>query len=108
MHRVVAQRHLAEEARASLSAEADATAARVAKLLRFDLTAKEPLSQFKPQVRAAYEQVIGLIYECSSNRSAAKALVTKLLAKLEALPAKQAASKRAQARKNSRRRARKS
>lgn len=89
MRRVIIQRHLAEETRASLAAEADATAARVTKLLKVEPTAKDPLAQFKPQVKAAYEHVIDLIYDCASNRSAAKALVSKILGKLEASSANQ-------------------
>lgn len=83
MQKVAAQRHLAEETRISLVEKADETAARVAKLLTIMPSEKDPLAQFKPQVRAAYEQIIGLIYDCSSNRSAAKTLVGKILGKLE-------------------------
>jgi hypothetical protein len=86
MRRVATQ--LAEEIRASLSAEADATAARVAKLVTIEPTAKDRLAQFKPQVRAAYEQIIALICDCSTNRSAAKTLVDKILGKLEASSSK--------------------
>jgi hypothetical protein len=100
MQRVVAQRHLPEDVRASLTVEANATVAHVARLLTTSPTAKDPLAQFKPQVRAAYEHVIGLIYDCSANRSAAKALVGKILSKLEASSVK---SKRAPRRGGSRR-----
>jgi molecular chaperone HtpG len=82
MRRVVGQKHLAEDIRASLSEEADATAARVAKLLAIEPTTKDPLRPFKPQVRAAYEHIISLIYNCSTNRSAAKTLVSKILDRL--------------------------
>lgn len=82
MRRVAAQRHLAEETRVLLGVEADATAARVEELLSIELVAKDPLEQFKPQVRFAYEHIIGLIYECSTNRSAAKSLVSKILGRL--------------------------
>ncbi len=83
MRRVVTQPHLAEEIRASLSADADSTAARVTELLSTEPTARDPLAQFRPQVRVAYEHIIGLIYECSTNRSAAKTLVSKILNRLE-------------------------
>jgi hypothetical protein len=53
------------------------------KLLAVDLTVADPLMHFRRQVRAAYEHVIGLIYDCASNRAAANALVTKILAKLQ-------------------------
>lgn len=94
MRRVVTQRHLAEETRASLVEKADETAARVAKLLTIVPTAKDPLAEFKPQVRAAYEQVIGLIYDCSTNRSAAKTLVDKILGRLSSPPSTKKASRR--------------
>lgn len=83
MRKVANQRHLADETRELLNSQADATAARVNKLLTVEPTAPDPLGHFRPQVRAAYEHVIGLIYDCASNRAAAKALVTKILAKLE-------------------------
>lgn len=100
MQRVVMQRHLPEEIRASLTASADATAARVTKLLTILPAEKDPLALFKPQVRAAYEHVISLIYDCSSNRSAAKALVCKILGKLETSSPKKA-SKRTRSRSGS-------
>jgi hypothetical protein len=84
LRKVANQRHLADETRELMISQADATAARVSKLLTVEPTARDPLVHFRPQVRAAYEHVIGLVYDCASNRAAAKALVTKILAKLEA------------------------
>jgi hypothetical protein len=40
------------------------------------------LAEFPPAKRNAYEQVIGLIYECSASQANAKLLVDKILAKL--------------------------
>ena len=40
------------------------------------------LSDFPPSKRKAYEQLIGLIYSCSTNQSNAKVLVDKILARL--------------------------
>lgn len=83
MRKVANQRHLADETRELLNSQVEATAARVSKLLTVEPTAPDPLVHFRPQVRAAYEHVIGLIYDCASNRAAARALVTKILAKLD-------------------------
>jgi hypothetical protein len=84
----------------SLVEKADETAARVAKLLTVMPGERDPLAQFKPQVRAAYEQMIGFIYDCSTNRSAAKTLVSKILGKLESSSPK---SKRTSGKARSRR-----
>jgi molecular chaperone HtpG len=83
MEKIANQRHLAEETRATLASQAAATTARVTKLLAGEPRATDPLAHFRPQVRTAYEHVIGLIYDCASNRAAAKSLVDKILTKLE-------------------------
>lgn len=44
----------------------------------------DPLEMIEENKRGAYRDVIGLIYECSSNRTAAKALVDRILQKLAA------------------------
>jgi Histidine kinase-, DNA gyrase B-, and HSP90-like ATPase len=83
MKKIAGQRHLAEDTRSELSKQVTATEARVSKLLGKEPKAADVLARYKPQLRAAYEQVLGLIYECASNRAAAKALVEKILGKLE-------------------------
>jgi molecular chaperone HtpG len=88
MQKIVDLRHLAEETRSVLKAQASATATRISKMLAGEPEATDPLTIFKPQVRNAYEHIIGLIYQCASNRSAAKSLVDKILVKLEATPPK--------------------
>ncbi len=42
----------------------------------------DPLGHFKPKERAQYQQIFELIYECSANRIAARALVDRLIARL--------------------------
>jgi Histidine kinase-, DNA gyrase B-, and HSP90-like ATPase len=42
----------------------------------------EPLARLPPPKRRMYEQMFGLIYECSTNQVAAKALVDRILLKL--------------------------
>ena len=44
-----------------------------------------PLDRLPLQKREVYEEVIGLIYECSANRTAAKSLVDRILARLALL-----------------------
>jgi molecular chaperone HtpG len=46
--------------------------------------APDPFRSVPPKRRAIYEEVIGLIYECATNRVAAKALVDRLIARLSA------------------------
>ena len=41
-----------------------------------------PLSRLPPDKRTMYEHLFGLIYDCSTNRSAAKALVDRILLKI--------------------------
>jgi len=88
MRKIAEQRLLAEDTRSELSKQVTATEVRVSKLLGKEPKAADVLARYKPQLRAAYEQVLGLIYECATNRTAAKALVEKILGKLELETAK--------------------
>jgi molecular chaperone HtpG len=45
-------------------------------------SADTPLAHLPPKQRATYEHFFNMIYECSTNRVAAKALVDRLLAKI--------------------------
>lgn len=45
---------------------------------------RDPFAAFTPARRAAYEQVIDLIYDCSSNRANARALVDQITKRLAA------------------------
>lgn len=45
-------------------------------------TSSSPLERMAPERKAHYEEMFSLIYECAANRSAAKALVDRILAKL--------------------------
>jgi hypothetical protein len=94
MEKIANQRHLAEETKEVLTSDLRTTTARVIKLLAGNPTVPDPLAKFRPQVRTIYAHIIGLIYECASNRAAAKALIDKVLAKLEAEPKKVLKSKR--------------
>jgi Histidine kinase-, DNA gyrase B-, and HSP90-like ATPase len=55
-----------------------------AQLLKIGSTKKKSrLSRMKGQKRQAYQHLIGLIYECSSNQVVAKTLVDRILARLK-------------------------
>jgi hypothetical protein len=101
MKKIVDQRHLMDETRELLHNQLSTTATRVTKLLAGDPKVPDPLANYRPQVRTIYERIIGLIYECATNRVAAKSLVEKILAKLE--PAEDRGSTTRRARKRGRR-----
>ena len=80
--KVVATRHIGDDTRTELTAQAQALEARVVKLLGSAPVEKDPLEGFKPQARTAYQSVIALIYELASNSAAAATLVEKILTRL--------------------------
>jgi molecular chaperone HtpG len=82
IQKVISTRHIGDDTRAELSSQAVALKARVTKLLGAPAIEKDPLEQFRPQVRVAYQNVISLIYELASNNAAAAALVDKILTRL--------------------------
>jgi len=103
--KVVATRHIGDDTRVALSAQADVLESRVTKLLGSSAEEKDPLEIFKPQVRSAYQHVISMIYDFA-NSAAAAALVEKILTRLSdqqnprksvdrTRPAKQSKSKKA-------------
>jgi hypothetical protein len=80
--KIVATRHIDEGTRLALSEQAAALNARVGKVLGAEAAETDPLEQFSPRDRKTYQHIISLIYECSTNRAAALALVDKLLTRL--------------------------
>lgn len=56
------------------------------RLARFEggVDSKDPLSAVSPKRREIYQEIIGLIYECSANKIAAKALVDRVTSRLKA------------------------
>jgi molecular chaperone HtpG len=109
---IVSQRALSEAALTTVLAGADLSLARMAKIAALDFwgvtrpamlqrvealeeqvrAAAEgkpqtgALSALPPDKRFAYEEAFALIYECSSNRSAAKALIDRMIGKLATAP----------------------
>ena len=81
MEKVAAMQLLADE-RAEARAEIVAALRSEAEQLDSEMSVATPLARMEPDKRAMYEHFIGLIYECSTNRVAAKALVDRILDKL--------------------------
>lgn len=103
MRKVVNTRYLGEEDRARLTSRAEAIEARVNRLLGESAKDRDPLARFHPQTRSAYQQIISLVYDCSRNRSAAAALVEKILDRLQASVKPQQKSRRRKGRIGARR-----
>jgi hypothetical protein len=93
--KIVATRHIDDNTRESLSKQAASLQAGVLKAFGAQAVEMDPLDQFPPSERKAYQNVISLIYDCSSTRTAAIALVDKLLSRLAELRKVPAASKKA-------------
>lgn len=83
MRKVVSTRYLGPDDRARLASRADTVESRLNKLLGESVKDRDPLARFHPQTRSAYQQIISLVYDCSSNRSAAAALIEKILSRLQ-------------------------
>lgn len=75
---------LADERRASRTAAIAALRSELASLSE-DAGVAAPLARMLPEKRAMYEHLFSLIYDCSSNRVAAKALVDRILDKLQSV-----------------------
>jgi hypothetical protein len=55
---------------------------RLAKLMRDGTRVESPLMRLPKAKREMYETFFGLIYECSTNRAAATALVDRIISRL--------------------------
>ena len=82
VQRVLTTRHIGDDTRAELSTQAAALQARVTKMLGAPAQAVDPLERFKPQIRAAYQDIIAMIYDLAGNSGAAASLVDKILTRL--------------------------
>ena len=79
---LVQGRNLDEDVKSSLAQKADTIESRVKTLIGEKAEARDPLSMFSGAQRTAYQKIISLIYECSTNKTVAGLLVEKLLVKL--------------------------
>jgi hypothetical protein len=83
MEKLVGGSLIVEQDRENLAARVNKLRSRLEKLADVEDRA-DPLAGIPPKRRAIYEEMIDLIYECSSNRSAAKVLVDRVTARLAA------------------------
>jgi len=86
IEKVLATRHIGDDTRAALSTQTEVLKARVTKLLGAPAEPADPLERFKPQIRAAYQDIIAMVYDFASNAAAAAALVDKILTRLSEQP----------------------
>jgi molecular chaperone HtpG len=82
MRKVLNTPYLGVDTRAALETELESTEARIKQLLGAEAREEDVLLNFNAPVRAAYQQVISLIYDCCRNRPVAAALVDKILDRL--------------------------
>lgn len=82
MRKVAVSHHLPESERRKLAKPLSATEREISRLLQIGASEQDPLAQYSPKVRHAYERVLSLIHECATTRSAANALADKILARL--------------------------
>ena len=82
MERIAGMDLLVEDAPADLRARATDLRRRLATVLSDERPVTSPLARLPDEKRAMYEHLIELVYECSTNRAAAKALVDRILLKI--------------------------
>jgi hypothetical protein len=73
---------LADDRPDELLAKVRRLRAEAASLMSEGLPEASPLATLTPRQRSMYEQMFSLVYECSANRVAAKALVDRIIAKI--------------------------
>ena len=82
MERIAAMKVLADERPEELRGVVADLRAELAALMKDGLPEASPLARLPSEQRSMYEHLFGLVYECSANRVAAKALVDRILLKL--------------------------
>jgi hypothetical protein len=81
MRKIMAHNLLHADVQKSLKRLVDKAEKKSVKMRMYDGIAK-PLAQLSPNKRNAYQKIIALIYECSSNQANAHSLVERILRKL--------------------------
>jgi len=56
---------------------------KLGRAMKEEPTERSPLDRLPPQKRKMYEHMFELIYECSANRTAAKALINRILLRIK-------------------------
>jgi molecular chaperone HtpG len=81
MQRILFRNLLPDDVQKALKGTVDKVEKETGKIRKHVGTA-EPLARLSPTKRNAYQKIIGLIYECSSNPASAHSLVERILGKL--------------------------
>lgn len=84
MEGIAAMKALADERPEELISVIAELRTRMAAVANEELPETSPLARMPSEQRSMYEHLFGLIYECSANRVAAKALVDRILVRLQA------------------------
>ncbi|BCH13689.1 ATP-binding protein [Mesorhizobium sp. L-2-11] len=84
MERIAGMKLLADEKPEELLLRVTDLRAEIAALMSDGVPDASPLARLPPHQRSMYEHMFKLVYECSSNRIAAKALVDRILDRLRA------------------------
>jgi hypothetical protein len=82
MEKIAGKELLIDESTDDMKAVIQALRSKLGRAMRDKITSESPLARLAPQKRAMYEHLFELVYECSSNRTAAKALVDRILLKI--------------------------
>ena len=72
-----------EKQAAERSARITSLRASLSSLLKEKTVSTSPLARFSDEKRETYERFFELIYECSTNRLAAKALIDRILMRID-------------------------
>jgi molecular chaperone HtpG len=82
MEKIAGKDLLTEDSPDELRATVRALRVKLGRTMKDKATQVSPLARLPPQKRAMYEHLFDLVYECSANRTAAKALIDRILLKL--------------------------
>jgi len=82
MAKISAVELLQDENSAELTATTEELRSRLTKAMDDKVEERSPLSRIAPEKRVMYEHLFALIYDCSTNRTAAKALIDRILLKI--------------------------
>jgi hypothetical protein len=82
MRKIADMRILSEDAPEDLRATAEQVQRRLTQSVGAEIAEQSPLARLSPEKREMYEHLFGLVYECSVNRVAAKALIDRILLKI--------------------------
>jgi len=82
MEKIAGKDLLIEDSPDELRATVRALRVKLGRTMKDNATQDSPLARLPPEKRAMYEHLFDLVYECSANRTAAKALIDRILLKI--------------------------